>query len=53
MVDGYIFENCHIYVLSCVNAFMILTCFSGLVMLNLWLDSYLIDHMEPKAHLPS
>jgi hypothetical protein len=22
MVDGYIFENCHMYALSCVNAFI-------------------------------
>jgi hypothetical protein len=39
MVDGYVFEKCHIYALMCKCLYMILTCFSGLVVLNLWLDS--------------
>jgi hypothetical protein len=29
-----------------------MTCFSGLVMLDLCLDSKFIDHMGPKAHFP-
>jgi hypothetical protein len=53
MVDGYVFEKCPIYALMCKCLYMILTCFSGLVVLNLWLDSKFIDHMRPKAHLPS
>jgi hypothetical protein len=43
----------HICSLMCKCLYMILTCFSGFTMLNLWLDSYFIDHMGPKAHFPS
>jgi hypothetical protein len=54
MVDRYVFQKCLVYALFVSKClYMILTCFSGLVMLNLWLDSEFIDHMGPKSHLPS
>jgi hypothetical protein len=40
MVDGYVFGKIsHICSLMCKCLYMILTCFSGLAVLNLWLDS--------------
>jgi hypothetical protein len=39
MVDGYFLKMSLICSLMCKYLYMILTYFSGLVMLNLWLDS--------------
>jgi hypothetical protein len=40
MVDGYVFHKLlHVCSLVSKCLYMILTCFSGLAMLNLWLDN--------------
>jgi hypothetical protein len=53
MVDGYVFEKCHMYALLWVNAFLwswhVLV--AWLCLIFGWIAYF--DHMGPKAHLPS